>query len=142
MTALRVQTRAGFTLIEMIVVLVIAGLALTIVAGFIGRRNPTLEASNAASRLIGAMRTARSRALTEGRAVPFALSPDGHSYRVGDALVGLGTRVALAMVGPPAIVFAPDGSASGGSVRVLVDGKERRILVDWLTGRVTIAGAL
>jgi prepilin-type N-terminal cleavage/methylation domain-containing protein len=59
-TAARACGGAGFTLIETIVVLVILGLALTIVAGFMPRRNVTLELANATSRVVGAMRRSGS----------------------------------------------------------------------------------
>jgi general secretion pathway protein H len=134
-------SRAGFTLIETIVVLVILGLALTIVAGFIPRRNGTLELANATSRVVGAMRLARSRAMVESRPVPFAVTADGHGYIIDDGLVTLGPSVRMVMAGPRVISFSPDGSASGGSLRVLVGEKFRVVQVDWLTGRVTIVGA-
>jgi general secretion pathway protein H len=132
---------AGFTLIETIVVLVIMGLALSIVAGFLPRRNTTLELSAATSRVTGALRLARSRAMAENRPVSFAGVPDQHGFRLDNALVTLGTSVSVVMV-QPKILFEPDGSNSGGSIRVLVDGRQRVIGVDWLTGRVAVAEAL
>lgn len=131
----------GFTLIETIVVLVILGLALSIVAGFLPRRNTTLELTAATGRIAGALRLARSRAMVEGRPVPFAATPDRHGFRLDQSLVTLGPSVTVAMA-EPRILFAPDGSTSGGSLRVLVDGKQRAIRVDWLTGRVVVAGSL
>jgi len=141
MVAARAGNRAGFTLIETIVVLVILGLALTIVAGFIPRRNGTLELANATSRVVGAMRLARSRAMVESRPVPFAVTADGHGFIVDNAPVTLGPSVMMVMTGPRMILFSPDGSASGGSLRVLVGDKFRVVQVEWLTGRVTIVGA-
>jgi general secretion pathway protein H len=129
---------AGFTLIETIVVLVILGLALTIVAGFVPRRNTTLELSAATTRVAGALRLARSRAMTESRPVSFDAVPDGHGFRVDNAWVTLGASVTVVMARPE-IVFAPDGSTSGGSLQVLVDGHRRVIEIDWLTGRVAVA---
>jgi general secretion pathway protein H len=131
----------GFTLIETIVVLVILGLALTIVAGFLPRRNTTLELTAATARVTGALRLARSRAMAESRPVPFAAAPDGHGFRLDNAPVTLGPSVTVVMT-EPRIVFAPDGSTSGGSLRVLVDGRQRVIRIDWLTGRVDTAEAL
>ena len=103
---------AGFTLIETIVVLVILGLALSIVAGFLPRRNATLELSAATSRVTGALRLARSRAMAESRPVPFALVPDRHGFRLDDAAVALGPSVTVVMA-QPRIVFAQDGSTVG-----------------------------
>jgi len=135
------RRHAGFTLIETIVVLVILGLALTIVAGFIPRRNGTLELANATSRVAGAMRLARSRAMVESRPVPFGVTADGHGLIVDRTRVTLGPSVSVVMTGTPMISFSPDGSASGGALRVLVGERFRLIQVDWLTGRVTVTGA-
>ena len=131
----------GFTLIETIVVLVILGLALTIVAGFVPRRNTTLELSAATSRVTGALRLARSRAMTESRPVSFGADQDGHGFRVDNVRVTLGALVTVVMARRE-IVFAPDGSTSGGSLQLLVGGHRRVIEVDWLTGRVAVAEAL
>jgi general secretion pathway protein H len=134
------SAEGGFTLIETIVVLVILGLALGIVAGFLPRRNTTLELTAATSRVAGALRLARSRAMAEGHAVPFAAVPGGHGFRLDNAQVNFGPSVTVVMA-EPRILFAPDGSTSGGSLRVLVGGKQRVVLVDWLTGRVVVAAA-
>ena len=131
---------AGFTLIETIVVLVILGLALGIVAGFLPRRNTTLELTSATSRVAGALRLARSRAMAEGHPIPFAAVPGGHGFLLDKAQVNFGPSVTVVMA-QPRILFAPDGSTSGGSLRVLVDGKQRVVMVDWLTGRVVVATA-
>jgi hypothetical protein len=87
------------------------------------------------------MRLARSRAMVESRPVPFAAAGDGHGFVLDKGLVALGPFVRIEMARPPVISFAPDGSATGGAVRVMVDDKARIVRVDWLTGRVTIAGA-
>jgi general secretion pathway protein H len=105
------------------------------------RRNTTLELSAATSRVAGALRLARSRAQAESRPVPFGVGTDGHSFRVDTASVTLGAAVTVVMT-QPMIVFAPDGSASGGLVRVVVNDHQRVIRVDWLTGRVDVAAAL
>jgi general secretion pathway protein H len=138
--ALSATAAGGFTLIETIVILVILGLALGIVAGFLPRRNSTLELTAATSRVAGALRLARSRAMVEGHPVPFAMAPGGHGFRLDNAQVNFGPSVTVVMA-EPRILFAPDGSTSGGSLRVVVDGKQRVVVVDWLTGRVVVAAA-
>ena len=132
---------AGFTLIETIVVLVILGLALTIVAGFLPRRNTTLELAAASGRVASALRQARARAILYNRPVLVAVSADGHSLATDGIVRPLPAAVAMTMVGPAAIRFAPDGSASGGGILVRIPGRARVIRVEWLTGRVSIAEA-
>lgn len=134
----RARRSAGFTLIETIVVLVILGLALSIVVGFVPRRNTTLELGAATSRVSDALRLARARAMAEGHAVAFVAAPGGHGFVVDNVAVGL-DRATTVVMAQPRIVFSADGSSSGGVLRVLVDGRERAISVDWLTGRVVVA---
>jgi general secretion pathway protein H len=129
----------GFTLIETIVVLVILGLALTIVAGFLPRRSTTSELTGATARVAGALRVARSRAMVQSRPVQFVVAPDGHGFRLDNAAVSLAPAVAIIMPAPRLIVFAPDGSTSGGSLRVSMNDQQRVIRVDWLTGRVIVS---
>jgi hypothetical protein len=40
-----------------------------------------------------------------------------------------------------AITFAPDGSSSGGRVVLVAGANAVAIVVDWLTGRVSVANA-
>lgn len=138
---LRYRWPGGFTLIEMIVVLIILGLALSIVAGFLPRRNATLELAAATARITGALRVARSHAMVEGHAVQFAATAGGHGFSLDKAQYNLGAAVTLVLA-QPRILFEPDGSTSGGSLRVQVDGKQRVIQIDWLTGRVVVAAEL
>src|SRR5580704_17501457 len=77
--------RAGFTLIEMVVVLTILGLALAIVAGFIPRRSTTLELATASEQVASILRLARARATTESRPVQVVTAPDGHRVMVDGA---------------------------------------------------------
>jgi general secretion pathway protein H len=133
--------RAGFTLIEMIVVLVILGLALSVVAAFIPRRNVTMELENATSRTAGMMRIARARAIAESRSISFQVSPDGHGLRVDAESIALGPEVKVATARGAAIVFTPDGGAIGGELAIAVDGRRRVIQVDPLTGRITVHDA-
>lgn len=129
--------RNGFTLIETIVVLVILGLALIIAAGFLPHRNTTLELSSATEQVTGALRLARSKALTESRPIPFAVTPGGHGFRIDKATTTLGSAVIEAH--PAALIFAPDGSATAGVVSVSIGDRQRVISIDWFTGRVTVA---
>jgi prepilin-type N-terminal cleavage/methylation domain-containing protein len=128
---------AGFTLLETIVVLAILGLALTVTAGFIARPGTAGLLNAASSRVADAMRLARVRAMSENRAVPFEVSPDGHGFRIGAGWMPLGPSITLTMPGSATIVFGADGGSSGGMLSVKAAGGERLVQVDWLTGRVS-----
>ncbi len=135
---------SGFTLLEILVVLVILGLALGIVANRGPARSPALDARGAAGQVARAMRLARSQAIAGNRPVAFTLDVARRAFRVGagpwQALppeLGLGL-VATADTAPGTIVFDPEGGASGGRVRISTGQAALSVGVDWLSGRVMV----
>jgi len=143
---------AGFTLIEVLVVVAVIGLAIGLVAARGPSRSPALEARAAAGEVALALRQARGLAVASGRRVTFALDVARHAYRIDDGPVRpLPPAVALAMTAAAgeagegatagAIGFLPDGSSSGGRIRLAAGAARRLVAVDWLTGRVTVADA-
>lgn len=139
---------AGFTLLEMLVVLALLGLSLGLVLGA-GRPVPAGTAARAAAgEIAGALRLARSQAILGNRPVAVTLDLASRRYRVGAAPdralpsgVALGLLTASGQVlGESAgrIRFEPDGSSTGG--RVTVTGGARTVLVgvDWLSGRASV----
>jgi general secretion pathway protein H len=140
--ATRHQTMAGFTLIETLVVLVILGLALSIVAGFLPRRNSTLELAAASQRVVSTLRLARGRAIAESRPVTVTATRDGHGVAVDGVAQAVAAVVVISMTGPAVIRFAPDGSASGGGIRVQGAKRAELVGVNWLTGRISVTDAL
>jgi general secretion pathway protein H len=143
--------QSGFTLIEMIVVLVVLGLALGLVMGRGPMHSSALDARMAAREVAQALRLARSRAIALNRPIAVSLDIaaravriDGSQYQVLPRAVGVtattstGEAIAGRVV---AIRFAPDGSSSGARI-VLGEGKfVRQVVVDWLTGRVSVDDA-
>ncbi len=131
----------GFTLLETVVVVVVLGLMLTILAGFAPRRPARLELVNAADTVAATLRLARARAIATGQPVMVQAmaGPAGASALVVDGVARpLAGPATLAMAGPPVLRFAPDGSASGGAVRVAGQTQAMLVTVAWLTGRVAI----
>lgn len=133
----------GFTLIEMIVVLVVLGLVLGIVISRGPTRSATIDLTAASRSLTDALRHARGQAITTGRPVRISAA------QVRDVLAVPGSRnqagpIALTLHSPPgdprpdgALRFDPDGSANGARI-VLAEGRESvSILIDWLTGRIS-----
>jgi general secretion pathway protein H len=141
----------GFTLIEMIVVLVVLGLVIGLVLGRGPMHSPALDARVAAREVAQVLRLARSRAIALDR--PIAVSLDiaaravrieGSPYQALPRAVGVaatsltGAAIAGRVV---AVLFSPDGSSSGARI-VLGEGKfVRLVVVDWLTGRVSVDDA-
>ena len=152
--------QTGFTLIEMVVVLVVLALALSIVASRGPMRSRTLEARLAASQIAEQLRLARTQAIATDRAVTFTLDVPARTWRVGAAAphrIAEGTALSMLSVGQVAtapgqpdapglaparrtgaISFAPDGSSSGGRIELADASRHMRVSVDWLTGRVGV----
>ncbi len=125
--------QSGFTLLEMIVVLVILGLALSLVITRGPMHSAHLDAEVTARNLTSTLRMARGMAIAQNRPVAVALSATSYGI-AGSAAHGVPTDITLA--GNAAIGFAPDGSSSGGTVAVEGPKERLTIAVDWLTGRV------
>ena len=127
----------GFTLLEMLVVLVILGL----VAGLVLTRGPLrsagLDARTAAAMLAGALRAARSKAIAADLPVKVEIDGAAGTIQVG----GQPVQRMGAELRPPArpIIFAADGSSTGGRIGVAAGPVHKSVTVDWLTGRVSVS---
>lgn len=135
----RHRRQAGFTLLEMLVVLVLLGLATALVAPRLSSGGAALDAD--ARTLAAALEDARWTAVRTGRPVLLRLdleSPGWDGGRLPGTAALHVTGDAALMAGAAAQVrFLPDGSASGADIRLSGRrGGERVIRVDWLTGRV------
>jgi prepilin-type N-terminal cleavage/methylation domain-containing protein len=124
---------SGFTLIEMLVTLGIAGLIAGL--GF-----PQLQGQMAAqewrSSVAGSMamlRSARATAIRSGGVTTVSLAPKGHGLRLdGRDTFTLPGSVTLVMAAP--VHFAGDGSSSGGELLINGRGRTLRISIAQATG--------
>jgi len=138
---------AGFTLIELIVAITIAGLFITLIAIHGRPRSAALEENGTASELAGGLREARARAIVQNRPVSLMLDIANHQWKIDsqpfrkvppqfhmDVLTVQGeARGNLA-----AIVFEPDGSSTGGQIAFSDGLRKFSVNVDWLTGMVRV----
>jgi general secretion pathway protein H len=124
--------QAGFTLIEMIVVIAIMGL----LAGVVLVRQPWhsagLDLDVTERALTSAVRLARARAIVQGRDVTVITGAGGFSLD-GGAVWALPAGQAMSAV---RLVFTPDGESSGGTVLLASAGARVAMSVNWLTGLV------
>ncbi len=139
---------AGFTLIEMLVVVAVMGFALSLVITRGPVRSQSFEMKAAVSEVAQGLRLARSRAIATNTPVQFAVDVPLRTFRIdrGPPTV-LPSSMSIAMTAVSdetlgarlaAIRFNGDGSATGGRIE-LTDGQRRsQIGVDWLTGRVSV----
>jgi general secretion pathway protein H len=141
----------GFTLLEVIIVVVILGLVAGLVIARGPARSQTLDMRAAAADVARILRGARGQAIGTDRSVLVLVDVTRRAIAVdGGPIRTIPGNLAVAVQAVPqetrgktlaGIRFQPDGSASGGRI-VLSDGSRRtQIAVDWLTGRVTIGDA-
>lgn len=146
---LRRPAASGYTLLELLVVLAVAGFIMAGIASYSTQSMPGTKLKSAAQRLADTLRTAQAMAVTDGTPVTVAFSPGTGSYLVepgGEATtLPPGTRLsftpnAFLPTKVPGIRFFPDGSAAGGDIEFTAGGRSFHITVDWLTSRVTLNG--
>jgi general secretion pathway protein H len=141
--------QAGFTLLELIVVLAILGLALTLIVGYKPPWSSGLGVRASAGQLASALRVARSQAIASDMPVSVMIDLAAHAYRVGQEpdrrLPSALTMELLTVAGErrtavqSAIRFNPDGSSTGGRITVGDAVRKVAVGVDWLTGRVSLS---
>lgn len=139
----------GFTLIELIVVMTILGLALALALPALQRAFPWVELNNAARTTMTALRETRGRAIGSNREIVLyfdlsarRLSIDGARPVPLDPRLGMTLTTATREVirsGVGGIRFYPDGTSSGGTVELTLDRWRQVVGVEWLTGRAYLA---
>lgn len=147
---MRAATRhSGFTLLELMVVLVIAGIAYALILGTPFGRASAGDLKSAARTLASGLRTAQTTAMVTRRDSLLTLDMESREFVVGaDPRVhSISDKIDLKLYTAQSEVsserrgsirFYPDGSSTGG--RITLSSGERKYLVDvdWLTGRVSI----
>lgn len=139
----------GFTLIELLVVLALMALVVVVASPLISTAFPGTELKVAARDLAAGLRYARSQAITRNAEVEFVLDVAngrfaiGGGKEIGDLPSGLDISLVTARSETfgettGAIRFFPDGSSTGGGIRLAGGAREYHVMVDWLTGRVSV----
>lgn len=139
----------GFTLAEILVVLVIIGLVLALVPPLLTKGMPSLRLKNAVRDVSSGLRLARTEALRRSTQAVFELDAEARVMRVPAVRRQrpLPDDIAIQMTtvddeiideSTAAFRFFPDGSATGGNILLSVGDLAFRVTVDWLTGRVQV----
>jgi general secretion pathway protein H len=138
----------GFTLLELLVVLVILGLTITLAVPMFTHAMPGVEAKAAARDVAAMMRAAHSLAITGNREVTVAVDLDRRTVELAGARsrtiakgIGIGLYTAAEELidrGAGRIRFYPDGTSTGGRVRLSAGERKYDVTVDWISGSVKI----
>ncbi|HSF94346.1 MAG TPA: GspH/FimT family pseudopilin [Thermohalobaculum sp.] len=139
----------GFTLIELLVVLTIIALLATLATPMIQRSVPGVELKTAAEAVRAELRLARGAAISGNRETWLLVDLETGEYRRdGDSRaravppsieLGLVTaRSELIDDTQGRIRFFPDGTSTGGAVRLTRGDRRLDVAVDWFDGQVSI----
>ena len=136
----------GFSLLEVILVMVMVGLLFTIAAVSVGRSVSGAEVRNAHRAVTAGLRHTRGQAIIQREQQVFMVDADANTWTAaGDAATklpeGMGITLNTArseLTGENAggIRFYPDGASTGGSVVLTAGEREWHITVGWLTGEI------
>ncbi|CAH1191094.1 General secretion pathway protein H [Candidatus Nitrotoga sp. BS] len=147
----RIKSRvsAGFTLLELLVVLMLMVMVYAMAVPMISAGLPGTELKGAARQLAAGLRQARSLAVTRKVESTLTLDVEKRNFKVsGDqrryvlpAKLDISLFTAQSEMLPDrvgAIRFYPDGSSTGGRITVTSGVRKYEINVDWLTGQVNV----
>ncbi len=139
----------GFTLMELMVVLAIMGVALILAMPMLDRLLPGLELRTDTRNLVSALREARARSIGRNAVVTVVVDQEQGLLNVDGTLavrpspglrilniVGTGQSSVSAVDG---IRFFPDGTSTGGHLMLALGDRRKHVRVDWLTGAVSVS---
>jgi general secretion pathway protein H len=144
----RVKPQRGFTLIELIAVIVLLAIATAVVTVSFSKSLQSAKVRAASRDLVAALRYTRGQAIVKGRQEVLLLNLDDNSYQApGKPSVKLPKDMELRLTtaeqeqtgaNSGGIRFFADGSSTGGNIAVLQGRREWRINVAWLTGDIAL----
>jgi len=138
----------GFTLIELMAVILLLALAMTAVTFSFSKSLRSAKITAASRDLVAALRYTRGQAIVKGKQQVLLLNLDDNSYTApGKSAVKLPSDMSLRLTtaeqevtggNSGGIRFFADGSSTGGHISVMQDRREWRINVAWLTGDIAL----
>jgi general secretion pathway protein H len=137
----------GFTLLELLAALTIAGLVLAVSIPTSQRMYASMQYHGAVKSVVVILTSARYAAVRSGAAQDVFVKPDIGELTLNGKVRQVPSSVELEVVaarelnrnGVGVIRFFPDGSSSGGAVRLEHEaGMWVEVQVDWLLGRIDL----
>ena len=136
-------------MLETLLVVAILALAAALAAAAVTGGFRGMELRATAKEMAANLRYTRARAISTGQPQSFTVDPEAHAWtapngRDGDIPERLtvtfsGAREVQPTEGVGAVVFFPDGAATGGRIRLGLDDAAWEIDVAWLTGEVQVS---
>ena len=140
------QSAKGFTLLELLVALAIAGLVLAVSVPASVRLYESMQYREAVRDVVTIFASARYAAIMSGRAQNVEVRPGTRELRLNSTVKQLPDDIRLSVnsaqelnQGDVGIIrFYPEGGTSGGGVSIEnANGSGVTVTVDWLLGRVS-----
>ena len=141
----------GFTLVELMVVMVIIALVMGLVATSMARSVSGAEARAASRNMVASLRYTRARAIIDKSEQVFEVDTENRSYQApgrekvelpeGVDVTITTARSEITSEAVAGIRFFPDGGSTGGHIELTVNDREYRVNVAWLTGETRLERA-
>jgi len=141
----------GFTLVEVMVVMVIIALVMGMVATSMSGSVSGAEARAASRKMVASLRYTRARAILDKTEKVFLVNTDNRSYQApgrkqiklpeGVDITVTTARSEITSEDVAGIRFFPDGGSTGGHIELTVNDREYRVNVAWLTGETKLERA-
>jgi general secretion pathway protein H len=145
----------GFTLLEILIVLMIMSLLLTLVPPLFSNALPSLTLKAVANDLSQDMSYLRNIAILKAKKSQVVIDPETGSYSSADKdrgdvkVLPKGIAINASYIGlrkaddkKPVIAFFADGSSSGGVITISQEEQAYSIVIDWITGNITLKEGL